>query len=86
MGENKPRREWTSDVAKQVAQVEREAFGKRLRAMRERRNIGQSELARELNISPKTLNNIEYGHAWPSLPLYIALAKRLEAGRIPFIS
>ena len=77
--------EWTTRDAAALA-VARAEFAAELRARREATRISQAELARRVNISPKTLNNIEYGHAWPSLPLYFALCRELKVGKIPLIS
>ena len=46
----------------------------------------QSELARRLGISQKTLGNIEDGATFPSFPLYVAICRELELGRIPLVS
>lgn len=46
----------------------------------------QSELARRLGISQKTLGNIEEGSTFPSLPLYIAICREFKLGKIPLVS
>ena len=57
-------------------------FRKRLKA----EPMRQSELARRLGISQKTLGNIEEGSTFPSFPLYIAICRELELGKIPLVS
>lgn len=79
------RLEWTSKTSEDLKQA-RVLFGGRVRKLRENRGIIQADLSRTLGISQKTLGGIEAGQNWPSLPVYIALCRALEAGRIPFIS
>ena len=57
-------------------------FRKRLKA----EPMRQSELARRLGISQKTLGNIEEGSTFPSFPLYIAICRELQLGHIPLVS
>lgn len=74
--------EWTTKNKVELA-AKRKAFGVALRIRRLKAGISQAELARTSGVSPKTLNNIEYGHAWPSLPFYFALCRILKMAKAP---
>lgn len=66
--------------------VVRESLGLALRRRRQEVGISQTDLAARIGASTKTINGIEFGHSWPSLPLYFALCRALKCGRIPLLS
>lgn len=78
-------KEWTTG-RKREHEAARLAFGTALRGKRQMLHMAQIELAEEVGVSTKTVNTIEYGHNWPSLPLYIAICRALKCGKIPLIS
>ncbi|KUG06356.1 helix-turn-helix domain-containing protein [Solirubrum puertoriconensis] len=61
---------------KQPASVQ--AFGKHLRALRERKGWSQQALADVANITKKTVYRIETGQVSPTLDVLVCLAEGLE--------
>ena len=61
-----------------------QTFGQHLRRRRQALEIMQIELAKRVGISGHNLNNIEYDHNYPSLPVYIRLCKELGMRKPPF--
>lgn len=53
-------------------------FGKRVRAVRNERNLTREQLAEMCEISPVHLRNIESGNALPSMPIFMALSNVLK--------
>lgn len=64
---------------------ELKALGDRISQVRETRGLSQTALAHLIGISNKTLENIEAGRNWPSLPVFIVLCKVLGVGRPPLL-
>lgn len=56
-----------------------------LTALRIERGLSQGELAERAGTSNKTLSNLERGHNWPSMPLYLRLCVVLRAGVPPLL-
>jgi transcriptional regulator with XRE-family HTH domain len=53
-------------------------FGEHLRHIREYKHISQDDLARQVGISPGTLDNIEKGYDIPRRPIVHAMARVLD--------
>lgn len=66
-----------SRQAELLAQTDREALGRRLRATRQARGLTQGEIAQDI-MSVAYLSRIESGHRRPTAPALTALAGRLE--------
>lgn len=60
-------------------------FAETLRATRELRKVRRATLAKSAGISYKALANMEAGHHWPSMPVYIAICRTLQMNKPPFI-
>jgi transcriptional regulator with XRE-family HTH domain len=52
--------------------------GRRIRALRERRDIGQAEVARDLGVTQATISRAEHGLHSPTIPI-ADLARALKA-------
>lgn len=65
---------------------EQKILGEELLAHRNSRGLSQTALAHLVGISNKTLENIESGRNWPSLPVYIVICKVLGIGRPPLLT
>lgn len=52
--------------------------GKRIQEMRQQRGMTQSELARELGLTPKYISNIECGGKNPTLETFADIANALQ--------
>lgn len=61
------------------------AFAKALRKHRDALGLGQSDVAKKVGISAKTLCNIEASNNFPSLPVYAALCRVLNLGQPPLL-
>ena len=62
-------------------------LGLAMRAKRKELGLTQRDLAQRVNISPKSLCNVEMGNNWPSLQVYLALVKALKPrSHAPFVS
>lgn len=53
-------------------------FGRRIRAVRNERNLTREQLAEMCEISPVHLRNIESGNALPSMPIFMTLSNVLR--------
>lgn len=53
-------------------------FGRRLKAIRERRGLNQTELGRISGISQNRISNWELGYAYPGIEALISLAESLH--------
>lgn len=62
-----------------------EALALALRRARQAKHISQVALAESVGISNKQLNNVECAHNWPSMPVYVALCRKLELGEPPLL-
>jgi DNA-binding XRE family transcriptional regulator len=93
----KPRVEWTSGEQGIALADARRRFGRELLERRtarmvrrkggvDMRPMRRSELARELGVSQTTVGHYEDGRAFPSLPIYIAICRIFNVGKIPLIS
>lgn len=51
-----------------------EILAKRLRFLREQRNLTQADVAKEIGIATFTYQRYEYGEREPSAPLIVAIA------------
>ena len=51
------------------------SFGTNLRALREKRNLSQEDLARKLQISRQSISKWEQGISYPSILYLVPLAK-----------
>ena len=54
------------------------SFGKRLRALREKKNLSQEDLARKLNISRQSISKWEQGISYPSILYLVPLTQILD--------
>jgi transcriptional regulator with XRE-family HTH domain len=52
-------------------------IGERIKQLREKASLSQSELANKAGVSVRSLQNWEIGHRTPQLPAAAALAKAL---------
>ena len=50
-------------------------LGEKLKNERILRNLTQSQLAKEINVSPKTISNYESGSVFPPIPTLFKLCK-----------
>lgn len=60
-------------------------LGEQVRTLRKARNLSQTALAALIDMSNKTLDNVEKGRNWPSMPVYIALCRVLDLGVPPLL-
>lgn len=51
------------------------SFGENLRSLRKAKGLKQDELAKEFNVSAKTISHWEKGYSEPSITQLLALAK-----------
>ena len=54
------------------------SFGQSLKALREKKNLSQEDLARKLNISRQSISKWEQGISYPSILYLIPLTKILD--------
>ena len=54
------------------------SFGTNLRALREKRNLSQEDLARKLQISRQSISKWEQGISYPSILYLVPLTKILD--------
>jgi DNA-binding XRE family transcriptional regulator len=59
-------------------------FATAVRCRRLKHAISQTELARRVGISVKTMNNFERAVCWPSIPVYFAICRELQTRKPPF--
>ncbi|MCM1368615.1 MAG: helix-turn-helix domain-containing protein [Roseburia sp.] len=57
---------------------ETDSFGKRLRAMRQERNLGQIKLAKELDVGKSIISLWENDECEPTLSKLVAIAKYFD--------
>ena len=57
-----------------------EAFGKRVKELRQSQNLSQKDVARALGISAAYLSEIEKGKRKPGLDFFVGLSRELGAG------
>jgi transcriptional regulator with XRE-family HTH domain len=55
-------------------------FGRRLRALRSRRGLSQSELAKSIGVTPSTISQIESGSCYPSVQALLKIAEVIGPG------
>lgn len=55
-------------------------FGRRLRALRTRRSLSQSELAKAIGVTPSTISQIESGSCYPSVQALLKIAEVIGPG------
>lgn len=79
------RKQWTKEKRVELER-DRAAFGNNLRARREKLDVSQKLLAKRCGISLKTINGIEWGHVFPSFPIYCRLCRSLRINTIPLVT
>ncbi len=60
-------------------------MGSSIRIIRKARGLSQTALASLMEISNKSLDNIEAGRNWPSLPVYITICRVLDLPTPPLL-
>lgn len=63
---------------------DRELFGKKLRAIREVRNLSREQLAENLGISANYIGEIERSEKWPTFEMLVQLAYGLRVSPAAF--
>ena len=61
-------------------EVDYKAIGKRVRALRQKRDLSQEQLAAKAEITSVYLSNVENGHGRGSLPTFLKIANGLGCG------
>jgi transcriptional regulator with XRE-family HTH domain len=61
-------------------------LGRRIKALREERGLGQEELAWSCDLSKSHLSQIEAGRGYPSVPVLLALAKGLGVSPLDLLA
>ena len=61
-----------------IANINKKAFGRKIKAAREKFNLTQFELAEKIGISPNFLGDIERGKKLPSLNVLITISNTLK--------
>lgn len=56
-----------------------------LKARREELNISRRSLAEKVGVSYGQLSHIENAENWPTVPVFIAIARVLKCGRVPLL-
>lgn len=54
------------------------AFGRAVSELREQRDISRQKFAKKIGLSYSNTANIELGHNWPSMPVFIRICEVLE--------
>lgn len=66
-------------------QKDLDALAANVRARRTKRELTLDVLSTDIVSSKQQVSNIEAARNWPSMPNYIAICRRLEAGKIPLV-